>query len=198
MSSSLLPRLDAHTFGPWAVITGASSGIGRAIARHVAASGIGVVLVARREDQLRRVGEDIARDFSVGFRIVKADLTRPDFFAQLEAATSDLEPGLAAGNAGCASPGEFLKIDREELLRAVRIKVDANLVLVHHFGNKLATRGRGGILLISSISGLAGVPYVANTAGVEAYVFNLGGGRRGGRARRGGRRAGRGPGPART
>src|SRR3569832_82069 len=88
MSSSLLPRLDAHTFGPWAVLTGASSGIGRAIARHVAASGIGVVV----------------------------------------------------GNAGFASPGELLKIDREELLRAVRIKVDANLVLVHHFGNKLAAR----------------------------------------------------------
>jgi len=174
MTSTLLPRLDAHTFGPWAVITGASSGIGRAIARHVAASGIGVVLVARREDQLRRVGEDIARDFSVGYRIVKADLTRPEFFAQLEAATSDLEIGLVVGNAGFASPGEFLTIDREELLRAVRIKVDANLVLVHHFGNKLAARGRGGILLISSIGGLAGVPYVANTAGVEAYVLNLG------------------------
>src|SRR3569833_2897228 len=103
MSSSLLPRLEAHTFGPWAVITGASSGLGSAIARHVAASGIGVVLVALREDQLLRVGEDIARDFSVGFRIVKADLTRPEFFAQLEAATSELELGLVVGKAGFAS-----------------------------------------------------------------------------------------------
>jgi uncharacterized protein len=67
-----------------------------------------------------------------------------------------------------------LTLEREELLRAVRLKVCANLTLVHHFGRRLVARGRGGILLVSSIGGLAGVPYVANTAGVEAYVLNLG------------------------
>ena len=168
------PRLDKDKFGPWAVVTGSSSGIGRAIARHLGSSGINVVLVARREAQLDHVGRELSREFSVEYRVVKADLTEPGFFQRIEEGTCDLDIGLAVGNAGFASPGEFLTIDREELLRAVRIKVDANLTLVHHFGQRLAARGRGGILLVSSIGGLAGVPYVANTAGVEAYVLNLG------------------------
>jgi short-subunit dehydrogenase len=172
--TSMRPTLDKHKFGPWAVVTGSSSGIGRALARHLGSSGINVVLVARRETQLESVGHELSREFSVDYRVVKADLAEPSFFHQVEQATNDLDVGLVVGNAGFASPGEFLTIDREELLRAVRIKVDANLTLVHHFGQRLAARGRGGILLVSSIGGLAGVPYVANTAGVEAYVLNLG------------------------
>jgi uncharacterized protein len=168
------PTLDKEKFGPWAVVTGSSSGIGKAIARHLGSSGINVVLVARREAQLESVGRELSREFSVDYRVVTADLTEPGFFDRIAKATSDLSVGLLVGNAGFASPGEFLTIDREELLRAVRLKVDANLMLVHHFGQQFAARGRGGILLISSIGGLAGVPYVANTAGVEAYVLNLG------------------------
>ena len=62
------PIIDKHVFGPWAVVTGSSSGIGKAIARHLGSSGINIVLVARREAQLKKVGEEIARDFSVGDR----------------------------------------------------------------------------------------------------------------------------------
>jgi hypothetical protein len=168
------PTLDKHRFGPWAVVTGSSSGIGKALARHLASCGINVVLVARRAAQLDSVGAEITREFSVEYRVVVADLATPQFFDLVDAATSDLDVGLVVGNAGFASPGEFLTIDRDELLRAVRLKVDANLTLVHHFGQRLVARGRGGILLVSSIGGLAGVPYVANTAGVEAYVLSLG------------------------
>jgi short-subunit dehydrogenase len=168
------PLVDKHRFGPWAVVTGSSSGIGKAMSRHLAASGINVVLVARRLAQLESVGHDLAREFGVEFRAVKADLTEDRSFDTIEAATRDLDIGLAVGNAGFANPGEFLSIDRHDLLACVRIKVNANLFLVHHFGRRLVARGRGGLLLVSSIGGLAGVPYVANTAGVEAYVLNLG------------------------
>jgi short-subunit dehydrogenase len=174
MKQQLLPKLDRGKLGPWAVVTGSSSGIGRAVARHLGSSGINVVLVARRQDRLEAVGEEIARDFAVEYRVVRSDLTEASFFEPIERATRDLDVGAIVGNAGFASPGELLSIDREELMRAVRIKVDANLTLVHHFGRRLVARGRGGILLVSSIGGLAGVPYVANTAGVEAYVLNLG------------------------
>jgi short-subunit dehydrogenase len=168
------PLVDQRFFGPWAVVTGASSGIGKALSHHLAASGLNVVLVARRLQQLEEVGRDLVKQFGVEYRAVRADLTDESFMEKIEAATSALDIGLVVGNAGFATPGEFLTIDRAELLRCVRLKVIANVTLAHHFGRRLATRGRGGLLLVSSVGGLAGVPYVANTAAVEAYVLNLG------------------------
>ena len=123
---------------------------------------------------LEAVEREIRQDFGVAALVVKADLTEPGFFRAIDEATRDLDVGLFVGNAGFATPGEFLTIERDELLRAVRIKVDANLTLVHHFGRRLVARHRGGILLVSSIGGLNGVPYVANVAAVESYVLTLG------------------------
>lgn len=168
------PLVDKKIFGPWAVVTGASSGIGRAMSRHLAASGLNVVLVARRLDQLQTLGRELAADFGVEHRAVKADLTEEGFLEKIEDATRTLDVGLVIGNAGFATPGEFLTVELEDLLRCVRLKVTANLSLAHHFGRRLAQRGRGGLLLVSSIGGLAGIPYVANNAATEAYVLTLG------------------------
>ena len=168
------PILDSGRFGPWALVTGASSGIGREIARHVAASGINLVLVARRVARLQEVGRALAADFGVAYRVVEADLSSPSFFAPIERATADLELGLLVGNAGFPNPGELWMLERDELMKAIHVKVNANLTLVHHFAPGLVARRRGGILLVSSVGGLNGVPYVTNTAAVEAYVLTLG------------------------
>jgi short-subunit dehydrogenase len=168
------PILDNRTFGPWAVVTGASSGIGREISRQVAASGINVVLIARRVARLEEVGRSLAADFGVAHRVVEADLSTPAFFTHVQRATADLDVGLFVGNAGSPNTGELWKVDPDELARAIHLKVNANLMLVHHFARGLVARRRGGILLVSSIGGLNGVPYVANTAAVEAYVLTLG------------------------
>jgi short-subunit dehydrogenase len=166
--------IDRTLFGPWAVVTGASSGIGETMARHLAASGLHVVLVARRLDRLEHLGRELAAQFGSQFRTVQADLAEEGFLEQIQPVTDPLDVGLFVGNAGFANAGELLTLDREELLRGARIKVSTNLTLVHHFGRRLLTRGRGGVLLVSSVGGLAGVPYVANTAAVEAYVLSLG------------------------
>jgi len=168
------PILDKRRFGPWALVTGASSGIGREIARHIAASGINVVLVARRAARLQEVGRALTSDFGVAFRTVEADLSAPPFFTHVERATADLALGLLVGNAGFPNPGELWTVDRDELMKAIHVKVNANLTLVHHFARGLVERRRGGILLVSSVGGLNGVPYVTNTAAVEAYVLTLG------------------------
>lgn len=168
------PILDKRTFGPWALVSGASSGIGREAARHIAASGINVVLVARRVARLEEVGRAIAADFGVMYRAVEADLSTAAFFAHVEQATADLDLGLLVGNAGFPNPGELWTLDREDLMKAIHVKVNANITLVHHFARGLVARRRGGILLVSSVGGLNGVPYVTNTAAVEAYVLTLG------------------------
>lgn len=166
--------IDVGRFGPWAVVTGASSGIGREIARGIAASGLNVALVARRLARLDEVGRELATRFGVLHRSVTADLSVPEGIEAVREATADLDVGLFVGNAGFANPGELWRLDRSDLLRAVHLKVNANLTLVHHFAPALVARRRGGILLTSSVGGLNGVPFVSNTAALEAYVLTLG------------------------
>jgi short-subunit dehydrogenase len=168
------PIVDDKIFGPWALVTGASSGIGAQIATLLAASGINLVLVARRLDRLEALGETLSAEHRIAYRTAGADLSTPGFLNAIGKATDDLDVGLLVGNAGFANPGELWTLDRTELLRAIHLKVNANLELVHHFAPRLVARGRGGILLTSSVGGLNGVPYVSNTAAVESYVLTLG------------------------
>ena len=166
--------IDKKRFGPWALVTGASSGIGREFARQIAASGINVVLVARREALLNEVGKAIAEDFKVQFRTVVTDLSQAGFLENLAKATDDLDIGLVVSNAGTGNPGEFLKIDREELESLLRLNTLAHLDIAHHFGQKLASRGRGGLLLVGAMGASNGLPYMANDGAAKAYVHSFG------------------------
>jgi short-subunit dehydrogenase len=166
--------IDKKRFGPWALVTGASSGIGREFAHQIAASGINVVLVARREALLDEVGRAIAKDFKVQYRTVVADLSQAGFLENLAKATDDLDIGLVVSNAGTGNPGEFLKIDREELESLLRLNTLAHLDIAHHFGQKLASRGRGGLLLVGAMGASNGLPYMANDGAAKAYVHSFG------------------------
>src|SRR2546428_220583 len=98
-------------FGPWALVTGASSGIGETFARRLAEIGMNLVLVARREDRLRKLAEDLQSQHAVGTRVVPVDLSRDDFLPIIERATKDLQVGLLVNNAGIATAGKFLDND---------------------------------------------------------------------------------------
>src|SRR5258705_9050510 len=151
-SKKMRAALDKKRFGPWALVTGASSGIGKEFARQIAASGINVVLVARRESLLDEVGQGLAKDFNVQYRTVVADLSQEGFLDKLAEATNDLDIGLVVSNAGTGNPGEFLKIDRGELENLLRLntlaQTLAHLDIAHHFGRRLAERGQGGLLFV--------------------------------------------------
>jgi short-subunit dehydrogenase len=92
-------------FGPWALVTGASSGIGEAFARRLAEIGTNLVLVARREDRLRKLAENLQSQHSVSTRVVPVDLSQDDFLTIIERATADLQVGLLVNNAGIATTG---------------------------------------------------------------------------------------------
>src|SRR5260370_5690822 len=102
--------IDKTQFGPWALITGASSGIGREFARQIAASGINVVLVARREALLEELGRALANEFGVKSRTVVADLSQVDFLNHLAQLTDHIDIGLVVSNSGTPHPGAFLTI----------------------------------------------------------------------------------------
>src|SRR5690242_11916230 len=145
--SSSLASLDTKRFGPWALITGASSGIGREFARQIAANGINVVLVARRLQLLEEAGRAFARDHGVEYRAVSADLSEDGFLAALTEATRGLDLGLVVSNAGTATPGEFLKQDPRESLRLFKLNAQSHLEVCRQYAPGLAARRRGGLLL---------------------------------------------------
>src|SRR6266851_1434844 len=173
-SNKVRAALDKERFGPWALVTGASSGIGKEFARQIAASGINIVLVARREDLLKEVGVECSKRYGVEHRVVVLDVSREDFIGQLASATDDLDIGLVVSNAGTPNSGEFLKLDRQLLQATLRLNTMAHLDITHHFGAKLAERRRGGLILVGSVGAEIGVPFLANDGGAKAYIHSLG------------------------
>ena len=168
--------INPHQFGPWAVVTGASSGIGREFAHQIADAGINVVLVARRLAVLQDLGAALARGYGVDYRAVGVDLSDPGMLTPIAEATNDIDVGLLVSNAGAALPGPFLDSDLQAQRANLRLNTAAHLGLTHHFGERLARRGRGGIVLVSALGAVHGVPYMANTAATKAYVTSLGAG----------------------
>jgi hypothetical protein len=163
-------NVDRERFGPWALITGASSGIGLEFARQLAAAGLNTVLVARRLALLEEAGHEFAREFGVEYRAIAVDLSEEGFLKKLAEATDDLDIGLVVSNAGTVCPGAFLSNDRDELARLLRLNTLAHLEIAHHFGNRLVSRARGGLLFVGAMGSDRGVPYLANDAGSKAYV----------------------------
>jgi short-subunit dehydrogenase len=160
-------------FGPWAVVTGASSGIGEAIARQLAARGIHLVLVARREDRLGVLAEELHGRHGVETRIVPVDLTSDDFLPVVERATRDLEVGLLVNNAGVLSAGRFLDHDLVGELDQLHLNTRAVLVLTHHFGRRMRDRKRGGVVFLASTVAFAGVPGMSAYAASKAHALSF-------------------------
>ena len=156
-------------YGEWALITGASKGIGLEFSRQVAAHGLNVVLVARSENSLRQLASSIESDYPVKTRIVVADLTEADGIARLFEATADLDIGLLVNNAGREDSGPFLQIPIDDAIKTIDLNIKVPLQLTQHFAAKMQARGKGGILIMSSIVAFQGVPNIANYAASKAY-----------------------------
>lgn len=160
-------------YGPWAVVTGASSGIGNAIARRLAGQGFNLVLVARSLDALQRMASELSQQYSVDARAVRLDLAAHGSDAALESACQDIDVGLLVASAGFGTSGLFLSADRDRELEMLAINCRALLSASLHFGKRFAARGRGGIILMSSIVGFQGLPNAAHYAATKAYVQTL-------------------------
>jgi short-subunit dehydrogenase len=156
-------------FGPWALVTGASSGIGEAFVRRLAEMRLNLVLVARREDRMRKLADELQNRHSTSTRIVPVDLSRDDFLPTIEQATAELQIGLLVNNAGIATSGKFLDNDLGSELALLHINNRAALILAHHFGRLMRKQGRGGITFLSSSVAFAGVPAWSNYAASKAH-----------------------------
>lgn len=161
-------------YGSYAVVTGASSGIGQEFARQLAAAGLNLVLVARRRERLEALAAELAGRHGTDSQVVALDLLDDGAADELWRRVADLDVGIVVANAGASVPGEFTAHSLSDELNILALNGTVSMQLAHRFGGDFAQRGRGAIILVSSMIAAGPVPYQANFAAVKAYVSSLG------------------------
>ncbi|WP_243858532.1 SDR family oxidoreductase [Mycobacterium sp. DL440] len=160
---------NAQKYGPWAVVTGGSEGVGRSFALQLAQAGTNLLLVARKAGTLEETAE-LCRALSVEVRTLSVDLSEPSSAHAVAEAVSDVEVGLLVHNAGANThSAEFLDGDLAAFQRVIDLNVTTPLALVHHFGAAMRNRRRGGILLVGSMAGYLGSNRHTVYGGVKAF-----------------------------
>ncbi|HEX4126184.1 MAG TPA: SDR family oxidoreductase [Acidimicrobiales bacterium] len=159
-----------------AIVTGASSGIGAEIARELARRGHGLTLVARREDRLQALAEELARAHAVRAEVIAADLTDADSRRGLPAlvAARDLIPDILVNNAGFTTMGHVANADRAAELALVRTNVEAVVDLCAMFVPGMVTRHRGAVLQTASTAAFQPLPGQASYGASKAFVLSYG------------------------
>lgn len=156
-------------YGPWAVITGGSEGVGAAFARKLAAAGVNLVLVARKPTPLAEIKHELRNQVQV--RTLSVDLVRPDAVDQIATITNDIDVGLLICNAGAThNIAPFFETPLSAALNIAQLNVSLPIALCHRFGAAMKSRGRGGIMLVGSMAGYAGSPNVTAYAGAKAFL----------------------------
>lgn len=160
---------DLVKYGPWAVIAGGSEGVGAEFARQLAVAGLNLVLIARKPGPLTDTA-DQCRELGVEVRAISVDLLDPQSVSRIAEDTADLEVGLLIYNAGASTCNElFLDTDLSEFQKVTDLNVTRMLEMVQHFGRSMADRGRGGIMIVGSLSGYMGAWRHSIYAGAKAF-----------------------------
>lgn len=157
----------------YALVTGAARGIGRAFASHLAADGFDLLLVDREAEETVALAKSLHAEHGVDAQPLLCDLSEPGLVEQAQDWVARYEIGLLVNNAGISPLDPFFEISLDEHLATLDLNCRATLVLTHVIGKVMAERGRGGIIIVSSASGLSGSPYFCHYAATKGYGLNL-------------------------
>ena len=160
-------------YGPWALVTGASDGIGNELAKELAAIGFNLVIVARRESLLQEQAEKLIKKYGVDVIPFSADLSKSDDIELINRKTEKIDIGLFIASAGFGTSGNFINSSINNELNMIDVNCRALAQQSHEFARRFVKRGRGGIILLSSILAFQGVPRSANYSATKAYVQTL-------------------------
>ena len=161
--------------GQWALVTGASSGIGRDLARELGRRGCHCVLVARRAERLEETARELREQFGVEAEVEVGDLAEEGAAARLHASLAERGRviDVLINNAGIGQHGNFVDQDLDRLRTMMRLNMFALTELCHLFGRGMAERGRGRIMNVASIAGLNPVPSYAVYGATKAFVVSM-------------------------
>jgi hypothetical protein len=178
LSKSLGKKLTSY--GSWALVTGASSGIGKELAERLAEAGLNIALVGRAKTtkygipSIEGVAKDFESEYGVETKVFYVDLSNREASFQILAETDELDIGLLVTSAGFGTSGELIHSSIEEELNMLDVNCGALLMFTRYFSKKFAEKRKGGIILLSSMVAFQGVPYAGNYAATKAYVQSLG------------------------
>ena len=159
-----------NRFGPWALVAGASDGIGECFARDLAERGLNVVLLARREAVLEELANDLRSTHGVETRVLVADLTGDDLDERVATGVEGLDIGLLVYNAGAVHGAKkFHDQPIEHALGLVQLNCRGPVLLAHRLGQGMRKRGAGGILLMTSMAALSGSSYTATYNSTKSF-----------------------------
>jgi len=159
----------AERYGGWALVTGASAGIGAEFARALARQGQPVVLAARREDRLKELASELERDHGVETRAVAVDLAAPDGPQLLAEAVADLDVGVLVNNAGFGYAGRFSKLDPDRLRDMIQLNCATPVLLTARLLPKLEQRPRSAVIVVGSIAGNQPLPLHGVYSATKAF-----------------------------
>ena len=160
-------------YGPWAIVAGASEGLGATYAEQLASKGLHVFLIARREDKLKQLAQKLIEKHHIQVQTLALDLslsTSPETILQ---AVQGLDIGLLVYNAAFSAVGAFQNRSLDDHIREVDTNIRTPLALIHSLGIQMLARKKGGILLMSSLSAFQGSAFISNYAATKAYSIML-------------------------
>ena len=157
--------------GKWALVTGASAGIGWALAEQLAAGGTNLVLTARRRERLEELAEQLRSKHNVQVELAVTDLARPSAPDELFAFTQGkgIAVDLLVNNAGFGAYGAFARMSLARQLEMIQVNICAVIHLTHLYLAAMIERRRGDILIVASTAAFQGVPYIATYAATKAF-----------------------------
>ena len=165
-----MPSSLEQQYGPWALIAGGSEGIGLEFARRLASEGINLLLLARREQPLLDARRELEQAFPVQVKTAAMDLSCDDLEQRIDSLTADLDIGMLIYNAGASHGLElFHDAPLHRALQMIALNCAGPATLCHLLGGRMRTRGRGGIILLSSLSAFCGSAYIATYAASKAF-----------------------------
>jgi len=161
-------------YGEWALVTGASAGIGLEFARALARQGMSIVLTARREDRLNTLAAELRTEFHVDTRVVAVDLATPDGADRLADAVADLPIAFLVNNAGFGYAGRFDKLATDRLRSMVVVNCVVPVVLTSRIIPGMVKRGRGAVIVVGSVAGRQPLPLHAVYSATKGFDLLFG------------------------
>jgi short-subunit dehydrogenase len=162
-----------HRYGNWALVAGASDGLGAEYAKELASRGLNLILIARRSNLLQAFAAQLSDKHRIKTKPIVLDLFAYDAAEQIVQQTMDLDIGLLVYNAAFSAVGPFIEQSMDDHLREIRTNVHTPFKLVYLLGQRMLTRGRGGVVLMSSLSAFQGSAYISTYAATKAFNIVL-------------------------